>query len=142
MKKIIALTASILSTSSMANWDINQNGVAWQIAQQDLNHAAILEHSNGKLAVSVVSTLQDACKGMEGAQVAWLVNNTPVKFEIFCSQGATRSYPATDKGRKFVIEEFKEKSKVKIGSYAYSAVGFTKAIEKVKEHDEITKNAI
>ena len=140
MKKMIALAAAILSTSAMASWEINQNGIAVQMSKNDYTKWVLIEHSQGEVYISLASTSKRL--KCESANPVWLVNDTPVKFESICTQGATRSSPQTDKGREFIMNEFKEKSSVKIGSTTYSAVGFNEAVSKVKSWDKKMENAL
>ncbi|CAH1521312.1 exported hypothetical protein [Vibrio owensii] len=141
MKKLIAVSTLVFATNTFAAWEVNQNGIALQPSYGNFSNGVALEHDGDEFYISVI-TLKSAGLDCSPSTPIWMVNETPVRFESFCDQGASRSYPQSEKGMKYVLNEFKTKNSVKIGSNSYSAVGFTKAMNEVKAWDEKMKDAL
>ncbi|HII4310703.1 TPA: hypothetical protein ACY4PQ_001732 [Vibrio parahaemolyticus] len=143
MKKIVILTVLLVASYANANWDINQNGVAIQPAERGELSAAILEYTNKTYSVSIVQgdPLQSGMECDESKSVRE-VNGTPVKVYIGCDNGMQRVFGVTDKGREFIVNEFKTKNSVVIGSAEFSAIGFSAALQKLKQRKAWEKNAL
>ncbi|MCG9699624.1 hypothetical protein L1D19_05695 [Vibrio natriegens] len=144
MKKMVVTLALLFSSYVSANWDVNQNGVAVQSASNDFDSLAILEFVDGTYYVSFIDTsyheVNSECE--EHDSTIREINGQPVKLHTVCDRGVSRHYALTDKGREFVINELKTKNSVKFGDDTYSAIGFSAALEKLKQRHEWEKEAL
>lgn len=144
MKKLLFVTMLLFTSYVSANWEVNQNGVAVQAAKDDYRSLAILELVDGVYYVSFVdyASLTTGAGCDEGKDTIREVNGQPIKLRNICDRGSNRFYGLTDKGRNFIVNEFKTKNSVKFGSKIYSAIGFSSAMEKLKQREAWEKNAL
>jgi hypothetical protein len=144
MKKILLL--SLLVAQSSNAWEINQNDVAVQASENQIsiNEFTTMVYATGYLSLS--RFISDSCGGQNEITRIYEVNKTPVKFNVFCNGDSNRStvdaIPKTEKGKAFLLNEFKTKNTVTIGKYKFSAIGFNDATLKIKAVEERNKNAI
>ncbi|MFA0502671.1 hypothetical protein, partial [Vibrio sp. 10N.222.46.A1] len=64
------------------------------------------------------------------------INGKVVKMESFCANEYTSlTYPLTNVGRKYLINELKRKNFITFNSWKYSARGFTKIFNTMKKNN-------
>ncbi|PMM73900.1 hypothetical protein BCT47_23910 [Vibrio splendidus] len=64
------------------------------------------------------------------------INGKVVKMESFCANEYTSlTYPLTNLGRKYLINELKRKNFITFNSWKYSARGFTKIFNTMKKNN-------
>lgn len=143
MKKILILMALLFASTASANWELNQNGLSVQSSNNDQRVIAALEYNEGIYYLTFIdATNVSVGAGCKEDESVLDVNGQPVTFHFFCDRGIARAFPISEKGRKFVLDEFKNKTSVKVGNNIFSAVGFSAALIKVKNRDDWEKNAL
>ncbi len=135
----------IFSHNSYANWDINQNGVAVQNSANDPASFAILSYSDESYYIAFADAAnvlaRSGCKE-EGDEVIREVNSQAVKFIQGCEMDIYKLYPKAAEGATFIFNEFTKKNSVKVGDSEFSAIGFSSAVEKLKQRTEWESNAL
>lgn len=137
MKKYLLLTLLSLSAFNATAWEINQNNIAFQVASNNPNYAALFD-SEG---ISIISEAPLGCDNF--TKRVYSVNGTSVKFTTHCqNEKMEYAYAESEKGRKYILDQFKEKTTVEINNLYYSAKGFNKIAKKLASKIESDKNAI
>lgn len=140
MKKLITLFTLLFASQAFASWDVNQNGVAVEVSKNRPFSMAILEYAEGVYLVSFFEKkIGEKC---ESGEVVREVNGQLVQLLDLCDRGSSRYYGKTEEGREFILNEFKTKNSVKVGSTVYGAIGFSAALSKVKQRVELEKKAL
>ncbi|EGR0299628.1 TPA: hypothetical protein I7272_07850 [Vibrio parahaemolyticus] len=145
MKKTLFLFALLFTSQAFAEWSLNQNGVAIEPSSNDFQSLAILEYSieNDQYFVSFMDTSQiGETSDCDERQAVREINGQLVKLVAMCDRGAARYYGQSDKGRSFIMNEFKTKNSVRVGDTNYSAIGFTAAMNLVKKRKELEEKAL
>ncbi|MGD1467182.1 hypothetical protein [Vibrio harveyi] len=145
MKRLFILGTLLFTSQAFASWDMNQNGVALEPSTNDISSMAILEYSveENQYYVSFMDTMQlNSNTNCSRSDSVWEINGQLVNVSSMCDRGASRFYGSSDKGREFILNQFKTKNSVKVGNTTYSAMGFTAALKKIKQRKEMEKSAL
>lgn len=118
----------ILSINSQA-WELNENGVGFETEKSKSALFAVLEVHGEKAYVAIYdgSNLFQNC----GAGMIKTINGVSVRMLSKESGVMCMFYPESDKGMEYLVNEFKNKTQVKIGSYTFSTLGFTETIQDI-----------
>lgn len=137
MNKILLLTFVLFPLSTYAmdkslitnQWQLNPQGVPI-IGSTDAEFAAIVYDTNNSISVGFSDTL-DQCRAsaFKESNAIWDINGTYVNMKTECIQQARTYLPMTDKGERFVTQQFRIKPLVKVAGHVFSAKNFTKVVD-------------
>lgn len=62
----------------------------------------------------------------------WHIGGKPVNMNMYCSGNTLAAIPASHAGHKHIIEQFRTKNEVYVGTIKWNAKGFTQQLNNVK----------
>lgn len=132
-----SFTASAETTTiTGGKWERTNNSQASSYANN--GHGMTLTAlSNGRIGIAVIFDNSEECKGLgikeSEKQKVWYFNNQAVNISRFCADnGQLINYPSNPRGDEYVINQFRTKHTVTIGSIRWNAAGFTEQLNMIK----------
>lgn len=139
MKYIILL--SIICSFAAYAVDDHVITQKWQLIDE-IGKPGVISEDHEFLALSYKTLIGFAntsseCSGDNSSEpVVWKVNNTPVNMIGYCISDFFGYLPATDKGRLFILRQFKTKKSVTVAGHVFSAKNFTKVFDEANSLKE------
>lgn len=125
MKKLIALTALLVTFPSLASWGVNDNGLPVLESFTHNGRFAAYQKHNDKGYILIGQ------KGVEcspGANAILDVNRKPVRFVYICQNGYAFLKPKSEAGRKYVLDRFLGQSTVNVEGAKFTSFGLEEFI--------------
>ncbi|UKA23368.1 hypothetical protein IHC92_20670 [Photobacterium damselae subsp. damselae] len=126
---IVACSFSVSAAKPLEVWDVNRNNVPIVMSQLP-EYGAMYDRAKRSVVIIALRDCQD-----NGYSVMD-VNGTPVKFELDCNQSNERFVPRSDKGKKYLLKQFKTKDKVIISGITFSAKGFAGSLRNAERKEK------